>query len=180
MTAVQWNIFHRFCVMVLPKPSFNMPNTWEMQILHFLLLPSHLSLLPPLIIYASCFLLPPFPSQLHWLPPSLPQSLCIWSAGCRKMPQSFRHPLVTDRNIWLRGRHTGRKIAEKIWPLECCTDILPLFFLLVHSFNASLSGLPIADTRELLSICLKSPCVHLFFSLPHSFHPPFIHFFLYL
>lgn len=104
-------------------------------------------------------------------------SLCIRSTQCKKMAQCFRHPLVTDRNIWLEGRHAGRKTAGKVWPLEFSADILPLDFLLIHFFNVSLPGLPIADIRELnwkklsvsllhpfliqsysvLSICLKSP-----------------------
>lgn len=48
------------------------------------------------------------------------------------MPQCFWNPLLTDRDIWLGRRHTGRKGKHGCWNALLTSPLS--FFLLVHSF----------------------------------------------
>ncbi len=64
-----------------------------------------------------------------FLSPSLPSSFCIWFARCKKRCLSvFRNPLLSDRNIWLGGRPTCRKIVEKNVASGMLLLSLSLFF----------------------------------------------------
>lgn len=119
----------------------------------------------------------------------------------KEMPQCFWNPLLTDRNIWLGGRRTGRKIDSggETWPLECFADILALLLLLIRSFirlmsldqaSLQLTWERWAERRFLSQsshhplppsvlfnpcffIYLPRACFHPLLSLPH-----FIHFFI--
>lgn len=67
----------------------------------------HCCLLSHLLPFVVFFFSFPFPFSI-FLPSSISLHLICWMQ--KEMPQCFRNPLLTDRNIWLGGKHTGRKI----------------------------------------------------------------------
>lgn len=133
-----WNILQRVSILVLPKPSFRVSNLSGIQILF-----SHSLPLLPLLIFspfsASVFLSPTFPSSI---------SLHVICRRQKEMPQCFWNPLLTDRDIWLGRRHTGRKGKHGCWnalltsPLSFFYSFIPFIPLMC------LPGLPITDIRE--------------------------------
>lgn len=119
----------------------------------------------PLLLFFSPFLSLIFPSPS--LPSSLSLHLICWMQ--KKEPQCFRTRLLTDRNIWLGGRHTGRKIDSggNMASGMLCWHSRSL----LHPFNVSLPGLPIADMGEVswkkVSVSLPS-VTQSFYSSPTS------------